>query len=1720
MSNPKQKRTAAKGALTRFTTYFNNIKSLTPDQINICELQIRLNAAEKLIHDFNNAQSEIESADQQYDDNIDTLHATERETFENLFYTVTANATKFIFDCNNDQNSAKACTSNQISTNDIKLPSLNLPSFDGAYDQWLFFRDTFISIIHQNSSLSNIQKFHYLRLSLKGTAAETIKALEISANNYDVAWKLITERFENKQILVNNHIKHLFNLPNILRESNQGLRQLLDGLQKHLRALEALKLPIDKWDALIIYLISIKLDHASRREWELYNNSPNLPSLSEFIDFLKGRCRFLESLELNNENMQHKVHNKQHTNMNVKTSRSFVTTHNHSCSFCKNDHLIYACPEFLKLESTSRLNETKRLRLCVNCLRVGHLTRECRSAGCRKCNKPHHTLLHFNNRADTSTSSASTQRSSNSEIQSTASSSQQNTSVNNSEIALTSTNTYMKPIVLLSTALVEILDKHGNPHDCKVLLDSGSQSNFISERICKILGLQMNKINFSISGINQVKSNINYTTFANIHSKTNDYQTTLPCFVLSNIAGNLPSFTFNKNIVKLPQNITLADPNFHESTPVDLLIGAEIFWELVSIGQIKLGNGQPILQKTKLGWILSGPIQTKKQTNPEYQCNLSINTLELNEQLCKFWEIEQCPEVKYVSEEENACETHFKQNITHRPDGHFSVSLPLKESPVKLGDSKTSSTNRFLALERKLLKNPELQAQYHDFIKEYLTLNHMSLTDNQTDESGFFLPHHCVLKDNSSTTKLRVVFDGSAKSSSGLSLNDILMVGPTIQDDLFSIVLRFRRHKFVLSADITKMYRQVYINPEHRFLQKILWRFNPNEKISTFTLNTATYGTACAAFLSIRCLHEVAYLHQVEFPKIASIILQDFYVDDLLTGSDSLEELLYIKRILSNLLEQHGFTLRKWVSNFQEIQSQEDFLLTIGSREQNKTLGLLWNSSSDVLTYTISSNHFTEKITKRQILSSICQIFDPLGLLSPATIVAKIILQQLWKLNISWDESIPMDLHSKWLSYRSHLNKLNEIKFPRHIQCSDSTSIELHGFCDASEAAYGACVFIRSIDAFGNYTCNILCAKTRVAPLKQITIPKLELCGATLLSDLMNKVKDSIKISFNKTYYWSDSTIVLAWIRSSPSLLKTFVANRVAQIQNLTDPDCWNYINTSENPADLLSRGVPPTKLINSSLWFHGPKWLVHSDSDWPMNELSIPTPNDLPEMKHIKTFLSIDQNFLENIGRFSSFLKLQRTFAWIVRFKNNLKTEPNSRKLGVLMPSELQESSNLLIRIVQRHAFPRDHNALSKGHNVNYKGNLASLNPFLDSEQIIRVGGRIQNSDFPFRKKHPAVLPANNHFTTLLARHEHIRLLHAGPQLLLASLRERYWPISGRNLVRKVVHECTRCFRFQAKPEQYLMGNLPKERVSPSRPFSISGIDYAGPFSIRDRKTKNYKTTKAYIALFVCLSVKAIHLEVVSDLTSECFLAALRRFFARRGKSATLFSDNGTTFVGANNEIKNFFKHNSEIIANNLTSDGICWNFIPAKAPHFGGIWEAGVKSVKHHLYRVMGDSKLTYEEFSTVLCQIESCLNSRPLYPLSNDPNDTLPLTPAHFLIGGSLNTIPDHNLLDTKMNRLSRFQRCQQILQHFWTKWKNEYISSLQQRTKWKERCNDLLKIGVLVLCKEDGLPPLKWRIGRVIEIHPGKDNIIRAVTIKTATGIFKRPAVKLCVLPNQE
>lgn len=666
--------------------------------------------------------------------------------------------------------------------------------------------------------------------------------------------------------------------------------------------------------------------------------------------------------------------------------------------------------------------------------------------------------------------------------------------------------------------------------------------------------------------------------------------------------------------------------------------------------------------------------------------------------------------------------------------------------------------------------------------------------------------------------------------------------------------------------------------------------------------------------------------------------------------------------------------------------------------------------------------------------------------------------------------------------------------------------------------AYGAAIYAKVIYKDKVY-CNLIASKTRVAPIAKQSLPRLELSAALLLAQLMQKVETALHTSIASKRYYSDSEITLAWIRGMPRKWETFVGNRVAKIQELTKIDDWKYVNTKENPADIASRGMIPEELIESELWWYGPQWLKLNNME-ENTEKTYETTVGLRKM-FIGTHILHDESL---INRFSSLNKAVRSIAFCNRFaKNSKKGVSKFERItskGITV-DELNEAKGALIKLCQRIHFEDDLEYIKENGEISPKSKLKSLYPFIDNDGILRVGGRLQNSHFNFNKKHPAILPYKSALTNLIIDAAHKKVLHGGNQLTTMQIRHEYWIIGCKRAVKCHIYHCIKCHRFRADSAKQLMGNLPSDRTQMgNKPFTVTGTDFCGPFYMRMSKGGRFKAVKGYVCVFICFSTRAVHLEVVSDLTAEAFIAAFKRFVSRRGNVAKLYSDNGGNFVKARKileiDTEESLKEFNECIKTELSNYATKFYFNPPAAPWFGGLWERTVGSVKFHLKRTIGERILTFEELSTVIHQIEACLNSRPLTPLSENPDELEVLTPGHFLVGGALTAPISSNLVEERENRLNRWQLCERLKQEFWQKWSNEYIASLQKRTKWQQK-HENLKLGDIVLIKDELNPPLRWPLARITKIFPGKDDLVRVVEVSTGTKTYKRAIGKLAKLP---
>ena len=1056
------------------------------------------------------------------------------------------------------------------------------------------------------------------------------------------------------------------------------------------------------------------------------------------------------------------------------------------CVLCTHEkHPLYACPKFKLLPHEEKISTLKENHLCMNCLNSGHFVKHCKSIHkCRKCQRPHHTLLHVEAQDNSSVRPSTSTESSNS----------------NDPTRITShTAVRLKSSSLLMTCRVLVTAPDGSTIEARALLDNASSTSFVSERLVQSLCLPRMNHNVRVSGIAGMSHKApiqSISTFKISAVKPASRKIDVTAVVVPRVTCDLPlspvAFDLSwKHISDVP----LADPGFGQPGRIDILLGVDIFVDVLLHGRRRGPPGTPTAFETEFGWVLSGCTDTSATTNHAlvHVATFHTSVTSGDDILHKFWEVEESPKnFDALSLEERIVVRHFDSHHSRTNEGRFIVFLPKRPDVKPIGESRSHAVRRFMSLERSL----NLNDQFGDFksvMQEYLDLGHaerVPLEDmDKPQHEVFYLPMHAVYKSSSTTTKVRAVFDASAKSSSGVSLNDTLLVGPTIHPPLIDVLLRFRLNRIALTADVSKMYRAIELTSADRDLHRFVWRSNPKEVLKDYRMTRVTFGVSASSFAANMAVKQNAIDHAHEYPLAADVVEKSFYVDDCLSGADTPRMAITLQRQLHDLFARGGFLLRKWNSSDplvlqnipEDLRDSREVHPISETNEYTKTLGLEWNVTTDQFRLTISNPPPSENLTKRVIVSDIAKIFDALGWFSPVIAKMKILLQRLWERKIDWDDPVPQEIYETWLQWRSELPSLASKSIPRCYFPKEVNiaSVQLHGFSDASEDAYAGVVYMRMVDSNGKVYTSLIMSKTEVAPIKRLSIPRLELCGAQVLAQLLQHIKDVFQLPMPNIFAWTDSTIVLSWLTGNPRRFKTFVGNRVSFIIDQIPPDCWNHVAGAENPADCASRGLLPTELLEHALWWNGPPWLRLAPCNWPKR--SSISADSLPEEEREVSFVTTVQTKRPVIplDRYSNFTRLQRVTAWILRFVHNCRAssgrtvEPNNSPF--LTMSELVDAERYWILLSQQEHFSTEIKSLKAKCLVPKDSCLLPFRPFLDQTSILRVGGRESNAKLSYSKMHPIILHGKHPISKLIIRSEHLRLLHAGPTLLISSLNHRF---------------------------------------------------------------------------------------------------------------------------------------------------------------------------------------------------------------------------------------------------------------------------------------------------------------------------------------------------------
>ena len=1642
----------------------------------------------------------------------------------------------------------------------IELPKIKVPTFTGDIMGWSTFWSTFQSTVDDRTELSDSQKLNYLRQAIKDPALQLLlnSPMETPDTYKDIVREL-KDRFQKTREIHQALVKTITTLTSP-KYNRADLRMTYDIFKTAITNLKSTKhYTIEAFLSSMLYAIlptklQLPWDQATKKD-------KGVPSVDQLLSFIKDHAETLPAVSHTADKTQDPV-SKGNSNPRRKDATSHKGRSNihvvspapapqpppkeyrWDCKLCSTEkHPLYFCPKWASFSLVQKTAHIGSNNLCSNCLGVGHSTANCRSLyRCRECKQKHHSSIH-----------------------------QQQTPTTPSVNSLSSSQ--QVPDALLTTAEVLLLGPNGEELKARALIDSGAGISLVTNRVAQLLNLPLEPARLQLTvAQGKVTKPLKHVTNLQI-SPLHDRTLKMPCLpaVADTVTAIIPSQPISPvtDMTHL-MGLQLADTTYNLPGAIDILLGADMASIIISPNDLprRGKTTEPIAQSTVFGWTLSGPVPgfTRPPDSATAYCQLPKVQTEptppqeptLESLLNAILQEDEGPKVEEDIKRDEEVERHYLNNLKYSADEQrYEVALPKKQSISSLGESRPQAVARFIQTDRAAHKR-QIHKQFQEGIQSYLTLGHAEAVppDEKPPAVAFWLPMHSVLKLSSTSTKLRVVFDGSAATTSGLSLNQALHVGPTIQATLSDTLLKFRSYHIALNADISKMYREIKLCAADKDLHRFVWRDDPASPLKDYRMTRVTFGVSASPFLAVRTLHQTAVDHGGDYPRATQHIKESFYVDDFLGGADNPEEAIQLFHQLRAILKKGGFDLRKWRTSSQEVLDhipddlQESNPVKTStsthSSTHSKALGLLWDSTLDVMSPAISSATLTSP-TKRGLVSSIFKTYDVLGWMAPTTLQMKILIQGLWKTAKGWDDAAPEQALKSYLTWKDELPILAERTLPRRYTADNPSTITLHGFGDASLAAYGAVVYCRATYPERSPTTSLVVSKTKL--VKQTTkktklagkkesqleldpemqtIHRLELCAALLLAKLLSKVGSVLKVDSANWQAWSDSSTVLAWLDGHTRSHPVYVANRVRQTLELTRPSNWLYVPTACNPADCASRGISPTALFNLTLWWEGPPWLKEDPIPIPKQ----PPRKPLPDAGHPVNVLQAYHSVAEDISTLPySYPHIMAIAAWCLQFSTRIKEgRPNpDTRTKQLTGRERQEAERWMLKEAQRRTFQKDIIRLQGSKELSRDSRLKTLTPFLDKHHLLRVGGRLDNSSLPATLSHPIICDSKDPLMVKYFEHLHLTLCHCGPSLLLAHSGAKLHILGARKLSRKICSCCIACRKCRPRTKTQFMADLPSPRVNASPPFTHCGMDYAGPFNIKMGYVRKPVLLEAHVCVFVCLSTKAIHLEVVSDSSTPAFIAALQRFISRRGCPQHLYSDNGGNFVGARNschKLYSFLKDqkNDEDIQHFLaTHHQISWHNIPAFSPHMGGLWEAAVKGMKTHLKRVMGTTRFTFEELTTIICRIEACLNSRPLIPMtSHNPDGLVTLTAGHFLTSKSPSSYPEDPAPLNNLQLLKKWSLCQAVVQQFWTRWSKEYLNSLQARTKWQSATPNLQAEDVVAIKPQGKFIPCHWPLGRITRTLPGKDGRVRVVELQTPTGLLQRAITQVALIyrPGEE
>ena len=1255
----------------------------------------------------------------------------------------------------------------------------------------------------------------------------------------------------------------------------------------------------------------------------------------------------------------------------------------------------------------------------------------------------------------------------------------------------------LRPGITLPTATIVCTDGR----QVRVLFDQGAQITLVRRSFANLLKLKpVRQIYFAMSGINQTKEPALYDVVTLTLLWGTQY---IPLDAV--VTDNFPDSFMARGLSKAALNLRLSGVVLADHYPSDVvdciqvLVGCDNYFKVVTAYQQIEGYH---LLATPAGYMVSGPVGgiSRQISNKVAVCRFSVHPLEQSDMIeedtlpmHKLWDLDSLGITEGEGLKEDQVALQDYRNSTLFEDGQYWVRLPFRSHTPALPHNRARAVAMLRHSLRELHKTPHHLEIYDAAIQQLLENKFIEEVpkDARTD-NVHYLPHHGVKKDSVSTP-LRVVFNASSKAPGGVSLNDCLLTGPNMTEKLADSLLKFRTCKYGFSADISKAFLRIGLLECDRDYTRFYWVENPtviDSDLKEFRFRSVLFGATSSPFLLQATLD--FHLESSNHPS-ASSLRGLFYMDNLLGSVETKEELEKIYFGANDIMHTGNFPLQQWATNSQETQRIMEAQGDVPEKDLG-ILGYFWKTDSDMIT--LKQPPWTPlKMTKRNLLRLVSMLFDPLGLISPLSILGRSLMQKAHKLQVDWDRELPKDFEQSWEEILKEIHDPTDILFPRSV-INTRSDPSLHVFCDASGKAYGAVAYVVTGE-----TSHILTSRARVVPIEPPTLPRLELLSILVGVRLLKYIVDTLSfVNFSQLHVWADSEASIQWVRNNQSAI-VFVRNQIEKIRTIRNayPFTLLHVPTKDNPADLLSRGTTKKKLRVSN-WWYGPSWLTDQEQ-WPSQKghvaiYELTTELGPQPLIPVIPAAVFDEQIVSSWG--DLLRRTQMVFKAAELFAARTSTRLNLPSPGTYWFQKVQaEHYPLVISIV------RDGLSVNR---VNPSQTLVDqLGLYWDTNTgLVRCRGRLSEAAVSFETNCPILLPSNTHITTLFVRFHHLCAYHDGVNGTLVSVRQQVWIPKGRATVKRILRQCVSCARkFRAPFKQPGPPALPAERVTFNRAFEHIGVDYSGHILVKDSDNEGI-LTKIYICLFTCMASRAVHLELARDLTAETFLNLFNRFIYEHGVPRTIVSDNGTNFVATAAALKNI---QADVSVRDYTeAQNITWKFIRPRAPWEGGFYERLIGVVKTAVHKMLSKQTLSVEEMTTLLKGAQVCVNNRPLtYVNSDDPLDT-PLTPNHLIKGRRVNLFPpvemataeDPDYDDPEALRAS-YNHSVTLRHRFQDVWRKDYLTALRQRHLTPSLNQRLdLQEGDIVLV-ENELTRDYWPLGRVLKLLSDSHNQVRAVEV---------------------